>query len=120
MKMTSKHHLLNFFRWASGCKVTFRPRIGKQCLMVQYLFYLHQEQNGLTLPSASIPVRIRGHSHCRKTYFQRVLHFLINFALHQRVGVEELLVLVKDRHAASFELAALGLRDALLLAAVDK
>ena len=34
--------------------------------------------------------------------------------------MEELLVLVKDRHAASFELAALGLRDALLLAAVDK
>ena len=34
--------------------------------------------------------------------------------------MEELLVLVKDRHAASFELAALGLRDALLLAAGDK
>ena len=34
--------------------------------------------------------------------------------------MKELLVLVKDRHAASFELAPLGLRDALLLAAVDK
>ena len=34
--------------------------------------------------------------------------------------MKELLVLVKDRHAASFELAALGLRDALLLAAGDK
>ena len=34
--------------------------------------------------------------------------------------MKELLVLVKDRHAACFELAPLGLRDALLLAAVDK